>query len=256
MSWLITNIISAFLLPPLNLILLGLAGLFLMKRRPRLGKTLLAAAFALLYLLSTPIVSSRLINLLETWPVADVPHSAEAIVVLGGGRQFPADGTADRETVSQAALERLRYAALLHRRTGKPILVSGGKPDGGQQAEAVLMKEILEQEFRVPVKWIEDRSDNTYENAAFSFDILKKNGIRDIYLITQAWHMPRSVVTFQRAGFHVIAAPAGLPQQVYRTPLDLLPNAYALGDSRTFMHEIIGMAWYRARGLVSHAAPG
>lgn len=256
MSWLLTNIISVFLLPPLNLILIGLAGLLLMRRRPRFGKTLVAVSLALLYLLSTNLVSGYLINRLESSTPPATLNQAEAIVVLGGGRQFPAPGQTEGETVSQGALERLRYAALLHHKTGKPILVSGGKPDGGQHAEALLMKQILENEFHVPVKWAEDRSDNTYENAAFSFEILDQAGIRDIYLITHAWHMPRSAITFERAGFHVIPAPAGLPHPGYRTPLDLLPNAYALGGSYIFMHETIGMAWYRLRGLVSRSRPG
>jgi uncharacterized SAM-binding protein YcdF (DUF218 family) len=255
MGWLFTNLISAFLLPPLNLILIGAAGLLLIKRRPRLGKSLLALSLGLLMLLSTPLVSGYLISRLENSTPPATLRQADAIVVLGGGRQF-APVKADGETVSQATLERLRYAALLHRNTGKPILVSGGKPDGGRTAEGELMRQILENDFHTPVKWVEDRSDNTYENAAFSFDILKKDGIRDIYLITQAWHLPRSVITFERAGFRVIPAPAGMPQPGYRTPLDLLPNAYALGDSRTFLHEAIGMAWYRLRGLVSRAAPG
>lgn len=256
MGWLFTNIISAFLLPPLNLILIGAAGLLLLKRRPRLGKSLLAFSLALLTLLSTPLVSGYLIQRLENSVEPSTLKQADAIVVLGGGRQFPADGQSDGETVSQAALERLRYAALLHRVTGKPILVSGGKPDGGQTAEGELMRGILVNDFHVPVQWVEDRSDNTYENALFSFAILSKEGIRDIYLITHAWHMPRSVATFQRAGFRVVPSPAGLGQTGHRTALDLLPNAYALGDSRTFLHEVIGMAWYRIRGLVSRAAPG
>ena len=57
MGWFATNLVSAFLLPPLNLILLGAVGILLLKRRPRTGKILVVSALALLYLLSTPFVA-------------------------------------------------------------------------------------------------------------------------------------------------------------------------------------------------------
>ena len=55
MGWYATNLISAFLLPPLNLILLGMIGVLLLKGRPRLGKLLMVIALTLLYVLSSPL---------------------------------------------------------------------------------------------------------------------------------------------------------------------------------------------------------
>ncbi|HEY6043453.1 MAG TPA: YdcF family protein, partial [Nitrosospira sp.] len=62
MGWYATNLISAFLLPPFNLILLGTAGLLLLKWRPRLGQLLIAVTLALLYLLSTPFFAELMLQ--------------------------------------------------------------------------------------------------------------------------------------------------------------------------------------------------
>ena len=113
------------------------------------------------------------------------------------------------------------------------------------------MRIALEQDFRVPVRWTEEASDNTFENARNSFRILQQAGIRRIYLVTHAWHMPRAAMTFRRAGFDVIEAPTAFTTR-YRTDLlAFLPQANALYDSRIFIHEIIGMLWYRVKLAIS-----
>lgn len=248
MSWLATNLIATCLLPPLDLLLLAIAGALLWRWRPVLGRTLVLASFTLLWLLSTPYVAGALMRTLEGAPAAlDVKaHPADAIVVLGGGASEAPEYGGD--TVSTATLVRLRYAAWLYRRTGTPILVTGGNPTGNHKPEAVLMKAVLEQEFRVPVKWVEDTSNNTRENAQFSRRILAPLGISRIYLVTHAWHMPRAARAFRALGFDVIPAPTAFTLPHARTALDFLPHADALRQSSRFMHEIIGLAWYRLHG--------
>ena len=54
------------------------------------------------------------------------------------------------------------------------------------------MKQVLEREFQVPVTWVEETSRNTLENARGSFQVLGAAGIRRVYLVTHAWHMPRA----------------------------------------------------------------
>ena len=144
-------------------------------------------------------------------------------------------------------LLRLRFAAKLQRETGKPILTTGGAPLGNNTSEAEQMKTVLEQDFSVPVRWTESASDNTLENARLSRQMLKQAGIDRIYLVTHAWHMPRAVQAFQTAGFRIIPAPTAYTTR-YRTDLlAFVPNAYALHNSRIFMHELIGMLWYQLK---------
>src|ERR1017187_10577911 len=132
MSWFFTNLISLCLLPPLNLLLIALAGLFFMSSRPRLGRALLVGALALLWLCSMPYTAENAARfLIRTVQVVDPKtQPADAIVVLGGGTYFKAPEYGGIDTVSPPTLLRLRYAAKLQRETGKPILVSGGTPHG------------------------------------------------------------------------------------------------------------------------------
>jgi uncharacterized SAM-binding protein YcdF (DUF218 family) len=174
MSWTATNLVSAFLLPPLNLILLGALGVLLLKHHPRLGRFLLASTLVLLYLISTPFIAETMLQKLETPYVADSVNSeGQVIVVLGGGTYFNAVEYGG-DTVSRYSLERIRYTAHLHQLTGKSILVTGGAPLGNISSEAEQMKSVLENEFRTPVKWVEGSSNNTHENAYKSYEILKR----------------------------------------------------------------------------------
>ena len=86
MSWFASNLLSAFLLPPFNVILLGATGFLLLKRRPRLGKLMVWSALALLYLLSIPFVAEALLQRLETPPERG-PFLEDAIAVTAMCRQ-------------------------------------------------------------------------------------------------------------------------------------------------------------------------
>lgn len=247
MDWLTIKFISAFLLPPLNFLLLGIIGLALLKARPAWGRAVLMLAIALLWLFSMPITGNFLGMLLEKDSAAAVklPTSAQAIVVLGGGVYF---GGPEYEngTVSKDTLERLRYAAALQRRTRLPILVTGGDLQARGIAEGALMQRALEQDFQVPVQWVEDRSHDTIQNAAYSKTILDGHGVKTILLVTHGWHMPRSRQLFERAGFTVLTAGTGFHSLGRLTVIDFLPNADGLEDSRMFFHEMIGMLWSAA----------
>ena len=241
-AWLTTNLIAALLLPPLNCLLLAALGFWLARRRPRLGRGLMLAAFAGLWLLATPWVGERLLApfMAPYQPIPD--NAAEAIVILGGGTGPAPEYEGD--TVSGGTLMRLRYGAWLHKKTGKPILVTGGAPKG-DEPEGIAMARVLREEFNTPVAWVEDRSNNTRENAAFSSQLLKQAGIHRIYLVSHAWHLTRAVPAFQRAGLEVVPAGTQFIDTGRLTPLDFIPSAKGLTKSSFAIHEGIGMIWYR-----------
>jgi len=254
MSWFITNFIAAFLLPPLNILLLSLAGLLLLRKHQHVARILLGLSFGLLWLFSTPFFAESMLHTLEySSPgfnsLASSNYNAksvDAIVVMGGGSYVLAPEYSG-DTVSSASLQRLRYAATLYRRINRPILLSGGSPLGNSSSEAGQMKYVLEQEFNTPVRWIEEESNNTLESARNCFHLLYRSGIKRIALITHAWHMPRSLQAFEAAGFDVAPAPTAYTTRYQTDMMTFLPNANALFDSQIFWHEIIGIAWYRLK---------
>lgn len=238
------SLLKSLLLPPGILLVVGFAGLWLLRKRARLGRSVLASALLALYVISTPLFAGWALGLLCA-PYVD-PRSgrgAQAIVVLGGGTSgyAPEYGA---ETVSRLSLMRVRYAAKLHAITGKPILVSGGSVSGETTAEAAQMRAILVEELKVPVRWVEDRSTDTLANALESRRILAPLGIDTIYLVTHAWHVPRARLAFEHAGFTVVAASTDFHGTEDVRIGDVLPRASALLDSYYFFHELAGYAWY------------
>lgn len=245
-AWELTNVTAQLMLPPGLFILLALVGLACARAGMRAGVNFALVSLLALYILCMPVVSSALLRSLEV-PYSDPTRdtSGGAIVVLGGGSYHVAPEY-HGDTVGRATLERLRYAALLQRRIGKPILVSGGNPMGAQTTEGEQMKNALK-EFGATVRWIEGGSNNTFENARLTQRALAKAGIHSVYLVTHAWHMPRAQMAFEHAGLHVIPAPTAYRTRVRLMLLDFVPHAQALGDSYVFFHEVLGMVWYRLK---------
>lgn len=244
--------IEFLLLPPGNLLLL-LILIFALRKYKVLLAYLTAASLLIVLLFSTPATSRWLMSPLEKqfppktelWKNAELP---EAIVVLGAGRNRHAPEYGG-ETTSLAGIERLRYAALLHRQTGLPILLSGGRPLPDVRSEAELMKDILETEFHVPVKWLEADSHTTWQNAEYTDRVLHEAGIRSAWLVTQAWHMPRSMYIFsgRETRYYPAAVSYGAVIPWSDLYMQWIPQAAALERSNIAMHEWIGIGWYKFR---------
>lgn len=251
-SWEITNVVALLLMPPGCLLVLGALGLLLLRRRRRLAIALIAVSWLALYALSTSYVGEALVRNLEpSYAEPAAVARADAIVVLGGGMYYAAPEFGGADTVNPQVLARLRYAARLHAQTHAPVLVTGGSPRGAGTAEAAAMKRVLEDEYRVPVRWAESASRNTDENARFSYRMVHGAGVKSVYLVTHAWHMARARASFERAGFAVVSAPTLFKTPEPRTVIDFLPSSEGLRDSSIYFHETIGRAWYRLKFLVA-----
>ncbi|MBC2732566.1 YdcF family protein [Thiobacillus sp.] len=247
-AWLATNLIALALLPPLSLALLLAAGLIIHRRRPRLAMSLILLSTTALYALSTPWIGGLLQKSLEiSRPVSPAAlKSAGAIVVLGGGRRIDA-AEYGSDTLNGLSLERLRYAVFLHRASGLPLLVTGGKPGGGTQPEGRIMQHILQEDYGIAPRWVEDGALTTWDNARRSAPLLEHSGVRRIVLVTHAWHLRRAVPLFESQGLAVI--PAGIQFSSTRldSPLDLVPTPAGLRDSTFALHEWLGILWYKLR---------
>lgn len=250
---LLNRTIEFLLLPPGQFILLLILALVWRKRR-MLVCSLVFFALLQVFILSLPITASFLLGKLEAqhpprfelWKQEPTP---QAIVVLGSGRNQNVPEYRDGESTSLAGIERLRYAALLHRATGLPILVTGGSPQPGKRSEAELMQDILQDEFGVPVKWIETQSHTTWQNAQFTDEILAAEGIQSAWLVTQAWHMPRSLYSFRKRKVNYLPASVSYSGTIQWTDsyMKFIPQAASLMRSSLALHEWVGLLWYQLR---------
>ncbi|MEY3201128.1 MAG: hypothetical protein RIR70_678 [Pseudomonadota bacterium] len=242
------KLLSTVLLPPLLPLLLVLVGLVLWRRRA--GRVLALIGLVLGWLLATPAVVMALAAPLQATPPITLAAAkeAQAIVILGGGRYLnaPEYGGA---TTGRMALERLRYGARLARQTGLPVLVSGGAPNGQGPAEAVVMRDELKEDFNVPVRWVEDRSLDTKDNAQLSAAMLATDGVRRVVLVTHAIHMPRAIGEFTRAGLDVVPAPMGYFEEEDFAYRRWLPNANGAFWGWFACHEWLGLGAQRLRSV-------
>ncbi len=239
------SILLSLAMPPTGFVTLAVIGLLLRGRWYRFGRVLTWAAVAGLLLTSLPMVSySALIALetgLPTTPPAD--HPPQAIIVLGGeiarAGQEPLGARPGPLT-----LDRLRTAVALQRRTGLPILVTGGTVEPDEPPVGLTMEQSLRDDFRTPARWVETKSADTWENARFSDDILRREGIDSVYVVTNAWHMKRALLAFRATGLTVTAAPTPADEFIRSDLGAWLPHASAWQRSYYALHEWIGLVWY------------
>jgi uncharacterized SAM-binding protein YcdF (DUF218 family) len=240
--------LSDLVLPPTSLVLLALAAVLLLRRRRALALTVIVVSQLALLALSMPVIANALLRTLEPPPLAhEALRDAQAIVVLGGGRNRGAPEYGG-ETVNDFTLARLRYGARLARASGLPLYVTGGKPSGGIEPEGSLMRDLLDREFGVPVRWVDNDANTTRENAQMAARDLAGAGIRRIALVTDAMHMPRSARAFATQGFNVIPAATGYAGQRPFAPYQLVPGAKHLWLSQMALREWASQLVYRLRG--------
>ena len=201
-------------------------------------------------MLTLPIVAGGLAAWVENFaaitPDQVTNLQADAIVILAGGKDH------NREeyggvTISMDTLQRVRYGAKLARELHLPVLLSGGVVHGSGIGESRYMARVLEEEFSITPRWIEDQSRNTAQNARFTRKLL---GTSKVLLVTHALHMRRALRAFEQQGVRVIPAPVasaahGKPFRL--TLFSFLPSEKALVVSRDALHELLGILWYAVR---------
>lgn len=243
----IKALLSPLVLPPAGPLLLALFGWWLAGVTRWFGRFVVFAALAALWALSSGTVSVWLARTILPLPpaatLADVRRArVQAVVVLGGGvlPQAPEYGPPQP---SSASLARLRYGVRLARQAGVPLAFTGGRgwSGNGQASEAEAARLSARQDFGFDLRWAEDQSRDTQENAQRTAQMLQREGIRRVALVSDAWHLPRAIREFERAGFEVLPAPTGLPFTTERPALEWVPSANALVLSRNVLREWIAL---------------
>lgn len=246
-------------MPPGIWIVLAIFGFLISKKNLRLAKLTIFFAITMIWLTSTSFFASCLfvaVDPIMNWPQSvkiselnssSIKNSPGAIVVLGGGRRFRADFPEyGQQDLQAASFERVRLAAKLAKKTGLPVLVTGGvtgdvRLNVEAHSEAAIMSQVLVSEFGIHAKWLENQAMSTDENAAYSASILKKNNIRHIYLVTHATHIPRARYFFQRSGIDITAIPVGFDMANGVNVKSFYPNH--VNDTRQIWHELMGTIW-------------
>jgi uncharacterized SAM-binding protein YcdF (DUF218 family) len=253
-----------FLLLPTNLLIgLGFVGaILLLTRFASLGRKLVITAVLLLVICGLSPLGNWLLYPLESrFPSWDPARGApDGIIVLGGSIE-PEMSLLHGTPVVRGAPDRIIAAAILARRyPDARIVFSGGSGN-------LLSTDAREADFAGVVfeglgiaksrLTMERRSRNTFENAVFSKALIAPKPGERWLLVTSAFHMPRSVGLFRKAGFPVEAYPVDW-RVGGRDDLFAFSNHALDGFSQTDtgMREWMGLMAYRATGRIDDLLPG
>lgn len=248
--------------PVTLLVVIALLGvLFAHTRLGRASQAVAAAALlALLALIVTPVGYLLLWPLENRFPQppADMP-APYGIIILGGALNGGMS-TAHNQPVFDEG-ERVVVAALLAKRyPSAKILFSGGNGSllASSSTEADEARKLLIGLGVDPARiTLEDQSRNTDENARFSAALVHPEPSQRWLLVTSAFHMPRSMGLYEKAGFNVTPYPVAF--RTYgpgSTPPWNFDPARNLQQVEFAVKEWIGLAVYRATGKIDTLFPG
>lgn len=242
------KILTPFLLPSgVTISILLMSGVWLIYKKHR-GIGLLNFTLGMsMWLLSISPVTDLMFRGLESEVNIPADLNGDVIILLGGGAY---DGALDLSGVGapgEDMLVRMVTAVRLQRKLEIPVIISGGSVFNGKKAEAPIVGRFLA-DLGVPADKVilEDRSRDTIENAKYSIEICRKNGFKRPVLVTSAYHMKRSVMSFEKVGLKVIPVAAGFKtwQNKKYGWEDYLPGD--LGEMSIAMHEYLGLLFYKA----------
>jgi len=216
----------------------------------RTGLAIVLISSLLLFVCCTQFVAERLLAIAESGaapPTAAELASAQAIAVLSGDVYHGKPGGVP-DDIGLLTLERLRVAANLYHQRPLPVLMTGAAEGNNKESTAALMAQAFAQDYGIKTTWLEEKAYNTYENGAYSAAIFKANNISRVIVVTQAWHMPRALWSFEHAGITAIPAPV---ERTYPANgidwTELEPDYGSFAKTFYAIHEILGLAVYRLR---------
>ncbi|MDB5142315.1 MAG: YdcF family protein [Mucilaginibacter sp.] len=233
-----------FLLFPLNWIIVSLL-IALFSKKPKLKRRSFVTGIVLLVIFTNPYL---LYLFAKNWDIGPGPlnrgRTYSTAIVLGGFAGEDKNGNGVFNDNADRFIEGVRL-----KESGKVshILVSSGNGNLQQSSfkEAAWTQGILK-EFKLPdtAVLIEQNSRNTFENAAFSKQVLEKAHVLPPYLlVTSAWHMRRAFYIFKKAGMDVIARPSGrITENVKFSAADyIMPDAGTLSWWNLYLKEMVGL---------------
>jgi uncharacterized SAM-binding protein YcdF (DUF218 family) len=251
-------VVAALLLPPVPLLLAFLLAWRLRERRPLAAGLLLLLSMLGLWLsmtlagglwLERQLSASAELSpaRLAEWRKALVSHKP-VVLVLGAGTQAVAAEYGEAH-LTDRSMQRLHYGLWLGRQLPAPVMVSGGA--GRTQAngpfEAEVAARIASRDYGRTLRWLEPASRDTRENARRSLQLLRDEGITEVFLVTHGWHMRRALRAFEqeaeRTGFtaHIVPAAMGLAADNELSSLQWLPSPEGYRRVHAALREMIGL---------------
>ena len=211
MSFLLSKLIWALLNPATLLLGMMLFAFVWHSRRPFFSRALVGLALIIFVFAATCPIGQWSVSTLERrFPSPELPGRVDGIVVLGGAIDASPAIPAFQPALNDAAERITAFVALARRYPDAKLVYSGGSGMVREQnfREADQALPLLQAMGLDPHRVIVERdSRNTWENALYSLQVAKPGSGQTWLLLTSAWHMPRSVGCFRKAGWRIIPYP-------------------------------------------------
>lgn len=256
------KILSSFItLPGFFWVLSLVITVYLLKKAKSLTIRILSLVnLVIMYFLFTSIGTGILVLPLESVYIDTVQENYQEdypIVVLGGGIKYAGANS----SLSPYSLQRLVKSLELYLERERPIILTGGVGIGqeGISESALAAQWLRKMGVRDEDIIIEDQARTTYENGLYTkrwlenyYSSIEEDGEINLkaYLITNALHLPRSVLVFEKQGIAVIPVSSGIIVDHRNSWLSYLPNRDALNANMMAIHELIGLVWYKITGRI------
>jgi len=248
-----------FIVAPSHLLLLMLVlSVVILKTKPRLSHQLsISVTFLLLIFAFSPVEHLILGTLEQHITPPTTLSNVDSVVVLGGGQQrkqsylFPYSGFGQHNGRLIAAID-------LAKKLKVPLIFVGGKlrKDSNNYRESHSLEMLLSlADFSPAMVFINDDSNDTYDNARQAKTMLLKQQLSHSLLITSAAHMPRAVGVFKQQAITVTPFPVeykvGKSPQWFTQP-SLVKKLYLIEYG---LHEWLGLLKYYLLGMTQAFLP-
>jgi uncharacterized SAM-binding protein YcdF (DUF218 family) len=249
--WFISKILWALIAPEtLLLFLLILSSGLLWSQYNKQGRVLISSTILFIGMVSIfPFSSWILRPLEERFPVPKkLPAQVDGIIVLAGAENISITAARGQPSVYDGAERLTTFAWLANVYPDAILLFSGGPGTLVEQKHkpADTARKMFSQIGLDPERvWFESDSKNTAENALKSYDLIQPRPGQNWILVTSAFHMPRSVGLFRKAGWAVIPYPVDFnTTKGFNLTFDLRE----IGRLSTGIREWLGLMVYRLAG--------
>ena len=250
-----SKILALITQPLLWVFVLLLLSLLVLRRWPRAGRRLVGTALAVLVLMAWKPLPEAIIRQLESRYPEMAPNAKlegyVGVVVLGGATESGRTQMAHVQPMLNDAAERMTgTVAVLRANPQLRVLFTGGEGAlmGVGQSEAERAKMFFDSlGLSGPQVQYESASRNTYENAVLTAKLQGVDPTQRWLLVTSAWHMPRSMATFAKAGWNVTAYPVDFRTGDGSDWLDFSMAGGAV-EWQLALHELVGLLAYKLTG--------
>lgn len=246
----INNIIESIVWPGSFIVILFLLSIFTFRRHSSRGIAIVLCVLAIfMYIVCSPILAIVLSQSLDYryYPQLPPKNEKSAILVLGGGSSWNEDGKPFQPAID--TMERLYVAVKLTKEypAYSTMILSGGDIFGRSNISgADVMKQACDVMGCTAKIILEGKSRNTDENFRYSSEILKQLQIKNVIVVTNNYHMERSMDLAKKYipnNIRIYSYPSsGYNLQYAHFKFDMLiPNIDALKFSSIRLREYMGI---------------